>query len=103
MVKVISNGEKLVLRLSHTTSVASSYAEIPLEKININMKKIKSERDMSIIEDTYEIEPLSKDASIKIVIKDDNPTDLSYHFDYIIFRYNGQKWEIEDKPNPNYH
>ena len=103
MVKVIENGKKLILQLSHSLSVASSYAEIFLEETNVNIRKIKHSYDMNIVEDTYEIEPLVNNAKIVIMIKDDDPFDLSYHIDRMVFQFDGQKWTSEDRLNPNYH
>ena len=103
MVGIIENGKKLILVLSHSTSSASNYAERIAEKRNVNVEKIKYERDFNVIEQTYEITPLNKDAEIKITIVDDNPFDLSAHTDHVIFRFDGQKWNPTYLMHPKYH
>ena len=103
MVQVLENGKRLVLKISHSLSVASSYAEFFSEQTDVEIKKTKNERDMNLQESIYEITPKSNNAKLIVTIKDDNPTNWSYHFDYLIFRFDGEKWEIEDKLNPNYH
>ena len=103
MVQVLENGKKLVIKLGHSTSTASDYGEFFSKQVNVNVKKIKHEYDMNIIETVYEIEPQSNNAEIVVTIRDDNPYDMSYHHDFVYFRFNGQKWTSEDKLNPNYH
>jgi len=103
MVEIVENSTKLILKLSHTLSVASDYGEFFSEKVNVDVKKIETKYDMNIAETTYEVMPLSDDAKLTVTIRDDNPYDLSYHHDFVYFRFNGEKWEIEDRFNPNYH
>jgi len=103
MVEILQNGEKLVLKLSHSVSVASSYAEFFAQKINVDVRKIETKKDMNIIESIYEIIPINKDAKFIIMIKDDNPYDLSYHIDRVFFYLWGKNWESEYVYNSKYH
>ena len=103
MVEVIENKKKLVIKLSRSLSTASSYAELISEKTSVDVKKIKTQRDMNVMENVYEIIPTDNNAKIIIMIKDDNDINLSYHIDFMIFEYNKEKWLLEYKPNPNYH
>jgi hypothetical protein len=103
VVEVISNGKKLVLKLSHSLSSASDYSEYFDTKVNVETRRIKTERDYNVEEQTYEITALSNDAEVKITIIDDNPFDMSAHTDHVIFRYNGEKWESKWILHPKYH
>ena len=103
MVEILSNGKNLILKLSHTLSVASSYAEFFSGEKNVEIKKIESKRDMNVIETVYQVEPKNNNAEITVIIKDDNQYNWSYHHDFIYFRFDGEKWTSEYKPNPNYH
>lgn len=103
MVEILENGKKLILKLSHSLSIASDYSEYFSEKVNVEIKKIKYERDYNVAEQTYEITPLNNDARLKITIIDDNPDNLSAHTDHIEFIYNGEKWNAKYIMHPKYH
>jgi hypothetical protein len=107
MVEIVENGKKLVLKLSENLGSVSEYKEWINEVKNANVKKIKTKLDRYpfplYAETTYEIEAISDNAEIEITIRDDNQNNDSYHYDYMYFKYNGQKWESEYKPNSNYH
>jgi len=107
MVEMISNGEKLTIKLGEHLGFASNFMEW-IEKINnANAKKIKTECDRYpnpiYCEETYEITPLNSNAEIEIIIRDDNNNNEGYHYDYLYLKFNGKNWESIYKSNPNYH
>ena len=103
MVEVLENNKKLIIKLFHSTSMASNFGERITEKRNVEVRRIRTTYDMNIVERTYEVIPLNENAEVKITIKDDNPNNWSAHTDHIIFRFNGQKWESTYLFHPDYH
>jgi len=103
MVEVLENSIKLVIKLSHSLSTASDFGEFFSEKLNVEVKKVKTEWDGNTEDITFEIEPKSEKSQVTITIRDDNHTNWSYHHDYVIFTFNGKNWDSKYIYNPIYH